>query len=120
MNNIIKYLAFVFLINNIVFSIAGFYEFAEFFFLIFMGGSLLITLYSVKILKHVVFDRSFILFFILNFLNLVYYIFIELGDIESFKYLSARFVQFSVFSISIYTLKDDFPVKFIKLLKLSQ
>jgi hypothetical protein len=118
MNNIIKYLAFVFLINNIVFSIAGFYEFAEFFFLIFMGGSLLITLYSVKILKHVVFDRSFILFFILNFLNLVYYIFIELGDIESFKYLSARFVQFSVFSISIYTLKDDFPVKFIKLLKI--
>ena len=118
MNNIIKYLAFIFLINNIVFSISGFYDYAESFFLIFMGASLLVVMYSVNILKNVIFDQSFQLFFILNFINLVYYLFIELGDFESLKYLSARFVQFSIFSISIYSLKEDFPSKFIKLLKI--
>lgn len=118
MNNIIKYLAFIFLINNIVFSISGFYDYAESFFLIFMGASLLVVMYSVNILKNVIFDKSFQLFFILNFINLVYYLFIELGDFESLKYLSARFVQFSIFSISIYSLKEDFPSKFIKLLKI--
>ncbi len=118
MNNIIKYLAFIFLINNIVFSISGFYDYGESFFLIFMGASLLVVMYSVNILKNVIFDKSFQLFFILNFINLVYYLFIELGDFESFKYLSARFVQFSIFSISIYFLKEDFPSKFIKFLKI--
>ena len=66
MNNIIKYLAFIFLINNIVFSISGFFDYAESFFLIFMGASLLVVMYSVNILKNVIFDKSFQLFFILN------------------------------------------------------
>ena len=53
----------------------------------------------------------------LNLLNLIYYICFEFGDIDSFKYLSARFVQFSIFSITIYSFKNDFPRMLIKFLK---
>ena len=117
MKFIIKNIAFIFLLSNLVFSFREFIPFAENTFLIIMGFSLLVTLYSIKILKNVIFDKSFQLFFILNFLNLIYYILIEFGDLESFKYLIARFVQFSILSISIYILKDDFAKKLIKFLK---
>ena len=53
----------------------------------------------------------------MNLLNLIYYLCFEFGDIDSFKYLSARFVQFSIFSITIYSLKNDFPKVLIKFLK---
>ena len=82
-----------------------------------MGTSLLFTIYSIKILKNVVLNKSFQIFFLLNLLNLIYYLFFEIGDLESLKYLVARFVQFSIFSISVYLLKDDFANKFVKFLK---
>ncbi|MBL6663911.1 MAG: O-antigen ligase family protein [Flavobacteriales bacterium] len=117
MSNVIKYLAFIFLLNNIFFGFKDFNQLSENSFLIIMGFSLLLTIYSIKILKNVVFDKSFKIFFFLNFLNLIYYLFIEIGDLESLKYLAARFVQFSIFSISVYLLQDDFANKFVKFLK---
>ena len=117
MIKVIKYLAFIFLLNNLFFGFKDFNQLSEISFFVIMGFTLLITLYSIKILKNVVFDKSFQIFFLLNFLNLLYYLFLEIGDIESFKYLAARFVQFSIFSISIYLLQDDFANKFVKFLK---
>jgi O-antigen ligase len=117
MINVIKYLAFIFLLNNLFFGFKDFNQFSENSFLIIMGFSLLLTIYSIKILKNVVFDKSFQIFFFLNFLNLIYYLFLEIGDLDSLKYLAARFVQFSIFSISVYLLQDDFANKFVKFLK---
>jgi hypothetical protein len=117
MSKVIKYLAFIFLLNNLFFGFKNFNLLSENSFLVIMGFSLFLTIYSIKILKNVVFDKSFQLFFFLNFLNLIYYLFLEIGDLESLKYLAARFVQFSIFSISIYLLKDDFANKFVKFLK---
>ena len=117
MSNVVKYLAFIFLLNNLFFGLKDFSQLSEYSFLVIMGFSLLITIYSIKILKNVVLDKSFQMFFFLNFLNLIYYIFLEIGDLESFKYLVARFVQFSIFSISVYLLQDDFANKFVKFLK---
>ena len=117
MIKVIKYLAFVFLLNNLFFGFKDFNQLSENSFLIIMGFSLLLTIYSIKILKNVVFDKSFQIFFYLNFLNLIYYLFIEIADLESLKYLAARFVQFSIFSISVYLLQDDFANKFVKFLK---
>ncbi|MGB2457461.1 MAG: O-antigen ligase family protein [Flavobacteriales bacterium] len=117
MIKVIKYLAFIFLLNNLFFGFKDFNQLSENSFLIIMGFSLLLTIYSIKILKNVVFDKSFQIFFFLNFLNLIYYLFLEIGDIESLKYLAARFVQFSIFSISVYLLQDDFANKFVKFLK---
>lgn len=117
MIKVIKYLAFIFLLNNLFFGFKDFNQLSENSFLIIMGFSLLLTIYSIKILKNVVFDKSFQIFFFLNFLNLIYYLFLEIGDLESLKYLAARFVQFSIFSISIYLLQDDFANKFVKFLK---
>lgn len=117
MSKIFKYLAFIFLLNNLFYGFKDFNQLSENSFLIIMGFSLLLTIYSIKILKNVVFDKSFQMFFFLNFLNLIYYIFLEIGDLESFKYLTARFIQFSIFSISVYLLQDDFANKFVKFLK---
>lgn len=117
MQTIFKYLAFFFLLNNVVFSLVGFYEIADSFFIVLMSFCLIITISSFKILKEIIFDKSFLFFFILNILNVIYYVFTELGDFESFKYLSARFVQFSMFSISIFALGEEFPNKFVKFLK---
>ena len=117
MRNVVKYLAFIFLSNNLFFGLNGFNQFSEYLFIVIIGFSFLLTIYSIKILKNVIFDKSFQMFFFLNFLNLIYYILLEIGDLESFKYLGARFVQFSIFSISIYLLQDDFANKFIKFLK---
>ena len=117
MIKVIRYLAFIFLLNNLFFGFKDFNQLSENSFLIIMGFSLLLTIYSIKILKNVVFDKSFQIFFFLNFLNLIYYLFLEIGDLESLKYLAARFVQFSIFSISVYLLQDDFANKFVKFLK---
>jgi O-antigen ligase len=117
MIKVIKYLAFIFLLNNLFFGFKDFNQLSENSFLIIMGFSLLLTIFSIKILKNVVFDKSFQIFFFLNFLNLIYYLFLEIGDLESLKYLAARFVQFSIFSISVYLLQDDFANKFVKFLK---
>ena len=117
MNCLIKYLAFIFLLNNLFFGILKLNQLAEDTFFLILGFSLLITIYSIKILKRVIFNKSFQLFFMLNLLNLIYYICFEFGDIDSFKYLSARFVQFSIFSITIYSFKNDFPRMLIKFLK---
>ena len=117
MNNIIKYLAFIFLTCNLLFGIESLNHLAENSFLIIIGLSFFISIYSLKILKNVIFNKSFQLFFFLNLLNLIYYLCFEFGDIDSFKYLSARFVQFSIFSITIYSLKNDFPKILIKYLK---
>ena len=117
MINVVKYLAFIFLLNNLFFGLKGFNQLSEYLFILIMGFSFLITIYSIEILKNVIFDKSFQMFFFLNFLNLLYYILFEIGDLESFKYLGARFVQFSIFSISVYLLKDDFANKFVKFLK---
>tara|TARA_B100001057_G_scaffold363117_1_gene365783 strand:- start:1964 stop:3121 length:1158 start_codon:yes stop_codon:yes gene_type:complete len=117
MGKVIKYLAFIFLLNNLFFGFKDLNQLSENSFLIIMGFSLFLTIYSIKILKNVIFDKSFQIFFFLNFLNLIYYLFLELGDIESLNYLAARFVQFSIFSISVYLFKDDFANKFVKFLK---
>jgi O-antigen ligase len=117
MLNIVKYFAFFFLINNLIYCLPGFYQIAEFIFLALMSSSLVFILFSSKILKEVILNKSFFLFFFLNLINLVYYVLIEFGDIESFKYLSARFIQFSIFSISIFILREEFPIKLISFLK---
>lgn len=117
MNKLVKYLAFIFLFNNIIYSLKGFLGIAENVFYVFMLISLTLSLFSVKIIKEIILDKSFYLFFIINILNIIYYVFIEFGDLGSFKYLSARFVQFSVFSISIFILKDHFTKTLIQFLK---
>ena len=108
MNIILKYLAFIFLINSILFGVIGFFQIANILFLVIMTFTSVFSIYSLKILKNVTFNKSFQLFFLLNLLNIIYYLFIEFGDLESLKYLVARFIQFSIFSITVYLLKDNF------------
>ena len=66
MNNIIKYLAFIFLTCNLLFGIESLNHLAENSFLIIIGLSFFISIYSLKILKNVIFNKSFQLFFFLE------------------------------------------------------
>ena len=47
----------------------------------------------------------------------MYYIFLEFGDFDSFKFLISRFTQFAIFSVSIFMLKDRFSVHLIRFIK---
>ena len=122
MGNIIKYLGFLFLLNNVLFSVSAFsipgiIFFANIFFYFLVVLVFFLTSSSIKILKDIVYNKAFMMFFILNFINMIYYIMIEFGDIESLKYLFARFIQFSIFSITIFYLDFQFPDRLIKFLK---
>lgn len=118
MKDFVKHLAFFFILNNIIYSIKGYSVIAESIFFILMFISLILSVLSVKIFKEVILNKSFYLFFLLNALNIFYYVLIEFGDLESFKYLGARFLQFTIFSISIFFLNEDFTKKLIQFLKI--
>ena len=58
MSNIIKYLAFIFLLNNLFFGFKHLNQLSEILFLVIMGSSFLFTIYSIKILKNVDFEMD--------------------------------------------------------------
>ncbi|MGC6470825.1 MAG: O-antigen ligase family protein [Flavobacteriales bacterium] len=117
MNSIIKYIAFIFLFVNVVFSIKNGGEVGSILFYICMGLALFTIILSPYLLKETIFNKGFSLFYWINLINLIYFIALDFGDIESFKYLIARFVQFSLFSFSILLLKDNFVSHLITFLK---
>ena len=63
MEKLVKYLAFIFLFNNIIYSLKGFSGIAEIIFYIFMGFLTNLCLFSVKIIKGIILNKSFYLFY---------------------------------------------------------
>ena len=82
-----------------------------------MVFSLFLSVFSLKVTKEIIINKGFQLFFYINTLNLMYYIFLEFGDFDSFKFLISRFTQFAIFSVSIFMLKDRFSVHLIRFIK---
>lgn len=117
MSKIIAYISFFFLSLNIVFSIKGAIPLANSLFYPTMLISFIVILFSATILKKVVLNKGFQLFFYLNLINLIYFLLLDFGDLESLQYLLARFCQFSIFSISIFLLNNNFSNQFIRFLK---
>lgn len=110
----LKYGSIVLLFNTILYSINETKDtIAPFIFYIIMFIGLCSILINPTQVRYVILHRSFVFLFLLNFINLIYYLFIDdwlnQGSIE---YLLARFVQFSIISFSVYHNQKYFQHKF--------
>tara|TARA_B110000977_G_scaffold26269_1_gene32656 strand:+ start:7474 stop:8625 length:1152 start_codon:yes stop_codon:yes gene_type:complete len=112
-----KYGAYIFLLNNLLFSISGFHQIATSIFLVLSVFFLVITLLNAPFFKNVILHKSFRFYLSIHAINLLYYLLIEFGDIESFKYLSAKFIQLIIFTSTIYFTHKTFKIDLIRLIK---
>ena len=100
---LLKYSVVIFLLNTILLSIDFTISFANQLFFVIMAMYALFLIMNPRLIKTVIFHKSFNLFLVLNFINIFYFVvFHSFNDIEAIKYLLARIVQFSIISISIY------------------
>ena len=113
-----KYAAYIFLVNNLLFSLSGFNEIATNIFLVLSILILLVSLLTPPFLKNVILHKSFRLYLFLHLINLIYYLMLEIGDVESLKYLSAKSVQLIIFTSTIYFTHENLKVDLIRLIKL--
>jgi hypothetical protein len=112
-----KYGAYIFLINNLLFSYLGFNQIATTLFLVLSFIFLVISLLNAPFFKNVILDKSFRFYLSIHTINLLYYLLIDFGDIESFKYLSAKSIQLIIFTSTIYFTYESLKLDLIKLVK---
>ena len=112
-----KYGAYIFLINNLLFSFLGFHELATTFFLVLSTFFLIITLLNAPFFKNVILNKFFRFYLSIHVINLLYYLLIDFGDVESLKYLSARSIQLLIFTSTIYFTHETFKNDLINLIK---
>lgn len=113
-----KYAAFIFLSNNLLFSISGYNEIASNIFLLLSVFILFISLLNPPFITNVILHKSFRMYLFIHLINLVYYFLLEFGDVESFKYLSAKSVQLIMFTSTIYFAHKNLKVNLIKFIKI--
>jgi len=92
-------------------------------FYMLMGGGLVFLLINPFQFKEVIFHKSFLFLLIINLINFVYLLFFDIYfNQESLEYLMARFVSFSLISLSVYYnfnyFKTRFPVHLINVIAL--
>ena len=109
-----KYGYVVFLLNTILYSILDLPFFIpQTLFLSIMFLGLLFLLINPIQIKEVLFHKSFAFLVSLNLINFLYFfIFDDINSQSSFEYLMARFMQFSLISLSIYHNFEYFKKKF--------
>ena len=98
-----KYGYVVFLLNTILYSISGipFFIPQTLFLSIMFLGIFFLLINPIQI-KEVLLHKSFTFLFLLNLINFSYFfIFDDINSQSSFEYLMARFMQFSLISLSI-------------------
>ena len=110
-----KYGSVLLLFNTILYSIDitkdNIAPMIFYFIMIFGLFSLLINPSQIK---NVILHRSFFFLFLLNLINLIYYLFLDdLLKQGSVEYLLARFVQFSLISLSVIHNKEYFKSRFL-------
>jgi hypothetical protein len=112
-----KNAAYIFLANNLIVSMVGIGKISVYVFFFILSAFLIFLLFSSSLAKNLILNKGFKLYFSLSVLNIIYYLFVEFGDIESLKYLSARILQFTIFASTIFYYGDQSEVdigKFIK------
>ena len=117
-----KYGFVLLLLNTILYSIPETNtNIAPIVFYLLMGIGLLLLIINPSQIKDVIFHKSFLFLLLINLLNLIYLLFFESEfNQEDTKYLLARFMQFSLISLSIYYnydyYKNKFPSMIIKII----
>ncbi len=113
-----KYGFVLLLLNTILYSIPETNTtIAPRIFYFLMGTGLILLIINPSQIKDVVFHRSFLFLLLINLVNLVYFLFFESEfNQKSLDFLMARFVQFSLISLSIYHNFDYYKKKFSSLI----
>ena len=110
----IKYGIVIFLFNTILLSIKSTFTLGNILFLFLMVIFLIVLMINNRLIKEVIFHKSFNFLLILNVINIIYFIlFHSVDDIEALKYLFARGIQFSIISLSIYHNFEYLRTKFL-------
>ena len=113
-----KYGFVLLLLNTILYSIPETnITIAPTIFYFLMGTGLILLIINPSQIKDVIFHRSFLFLLLINVINLIYYLFFESEfNQDSLEFLMARFVQFSLISLSIYHNYDYYKKKFSSLI----
>ena len=109
----ITYGIVIFLFNTILLSIKSTFSLGNILFLFLMVFFLIVLIINNRLIKEVIFHKSFSFLLILNVINVIYFIFFHsVDDIEALKYLFARGMQFSIIPLSIYHNFEYLKTKF--------
>lgn len=113
-----KYGVVLLLLNTILYSIPETnITIAPTIFYFLMGTGLILLIINPSQIKDVIFHRSFLFLLLISLVNLVYFLFFESEfNQDSLEFLMARFVQFSLISLSIYHNYDYYKKKFSSLI----
>ena len=113
-----KYGFVLLLLNTILYSIPEInITIAPKIFYFLMGTGLILLIINPSQIKDVIFHSSFLFLLLINVINLIYYLFFEDEfNQKSLEFLMARFVQFSLISLSIYHNYDYYKKKFSSLI----
>ena len=117
-----KYGFIVLLFNTILYSIpVTMHTVAPFIFYFLMIFSILFLFINPNLLREVLMHKSFLFLLSINLINLIYFLlFDDIYHQKSIEYLFARFVLFSILSLSVYYnynyFKKDFPDLLIKVI----
>ena len=111
---LLKFLFIVFIFNTVLFAVNGIGRLSDLFFYVTVITTCFVLVFFSKLIKETILNRKFLPFLLFNFLNLLYHLFFEFGDIESLKYFLARFAVFSLFSLQINYCSKYFLTDFFK------
>jgi len=115
-----KYGFVVLLFNTILYSIPfTMHTVAPVIFYCLMVCSIILLSINPNIFREILFHKSFFFLLSISLINLIYFMFFDLHHQESLEYLLARFIQFSILSLSVYYnydfFKKDFPDLLVKI-----
>ena len=113
-----KYGLVVFILNTILYSIpVTMHTVAPFIFYSLMFLTILFLIINPLYLKEVLLHKAFLFLLLINFLNLVYFLFFDdIKDQKSLEYLLVRIAQYSLISFSVYYNYNYFKKDFLNLL----
>ena len=116
LNNIVKLGAFFYLLNNFLFSITLFNPYANIVFLSLVCVFLFFIIIDIRITKDVILNKIFRFYFFANVINVVYFVSFDGMEFASLKYLAARFVGLTIFSLSIFHNFEFYKNNFLKII----
>ena len=109
-----KYGAAIFLFNTVLLNIESTFNIGNMIFLSLMAIFCFLLLINPVQIKNILFHKAFLIFLIINFINLFYFLFVHsISDYEAIKFMISKGLQFSIISISIYFNHEYYKDKFL-------
>lgn len=114
LDKIFKNSAIVYLLNTILFAVIGYKWLAHMIFPFIMIVSTIYLMSSARLINKLVLNKAFYFYFLMNMINLLYFLFFEMGEIDALMYLAARFMGLTIFAYAIAYHYEYYAVKLFK------